>query len=73
MAVTKKVQAKETTKVLARTPRGKDIQIRHAGTTSMFEICFATGGQLPEELGGLFTDETNARVAINKYLNRKAS
>lgn len=58
-------------KQTASTPKGKDIQIRPAGQSALFEVCFTSGGQKPKEFDGVFTDEGSAKQAIARYLARK--
>lgn len=52
------------------TPKGKEITTypidRNIG------IMFKSGGELPEELSGIFTDKRNAEIAIQKYLGKKS-
>lgn len=52
------------------TPNGKKITIVNVGR--LLKIQFTSGGELPEELSGLFTDVRTATIAINKYLETKA-
>lgn len=51
------------------TPKGKEIELVYAGRN--IACRFVGGGELPEELAGLFTDERQADQAITKYLARK--
>lgn len=50
------------------TPAGKEIQIPRTPQGS-YKIQFATGGELPENLTGLFTSEKAAEVAVRVYLD----
>jgi hypothetical protein len=49
---------------------GKKIQLvldkRHAA----YKFQFNPGGELPEDLSGLFMDERNAKIALARYLDR---
>ena len=52
------------------THNGKEIQIVRNGTTSAFKIQFGSGGELPQDLEGMFTNERSAVSAINVYLEK---
>ena len=54
------------------TPNGKSISIVRANNSSHLVIQFDTGGELPEDLSGIFTSHTVAQKAIDKYLSKKA-
>jgi hypothetical protein len=50
----------------------KELKFRSAGTMgSMIEIFYEGGGQVPEELTGLWTDRVRANNAIDLYRIRK--
>lgn len=49
---------------------GKKIQMKIAPNSSHIKLEFATGGELPEELAGLFTGEKEAEYAVNVYLSK---
>lgn len=51
------------------TPNGKEIQVVRDPKTSMFRVQFATGGELPQILSGIFTTERFAKVAVVDYIN----
>lgn len=52
------------------TPGGKDIELEYAKNTSLIKIRFVGGGELPEELSGLYTEESSAEKAIIAYLDK---
>ena len=52
------------------TPAGKEIVAYHDPMGSHVKIKFTSGGELPEELAGLFTSKTFAEKAIIAYLDR---
>lgn len=54
-----------------KTPNGKEIQIYRDKVSAQYKIQFTSGGELPEELTGIFTNETFATTAINKYLEKQ--
>ena len=53
------------------TPNGKEIQIQRDPRSAQYFIQFGSGGELPEELSGIFTNELFAQTAINKYLEKQ--
>jgi len=53
------------------TPNGKEIEIFRCPQSAQWKIKFTSGGELPEELGGIFTNEKFAETAINKYLEKQ--
>lgn len=53
------------------TPNGKEIQIFRDSVSAQYKIQFGSGGELPEELTGIFTNELFAETAINKYLEKQ--
>lgn len=50
------------------TEGGKELQIVTDPQTAHIKIQFKEGGQLPEELSGLFTSKAVAEIAIRSYL-----
>lgn len=57
---------------MIKTHNGKEIQIVRNGTTSAYKIQFGSGGELPQALEGMFTNERSAIAAINVYLENTA-
>jgi hypothetical protein len=55
---------------VAVTPKGKEVAYRRK-TNGMFEIYFTTGGELPLELQGEFSDSTRCTNAITIYMSKK--
>ena len=53
------------------TPNGKEIHIQRDPRSAQYFIQFGSGGELPEELTGIFTNELFAETAINKYLEKQ--
>ena len=53
------------------TPNGKEIQIQRDPKSAQYFIQFGSGGELPEELDGIFTNQLFAETAINKYLEKQ--
>jgi hypothetical protein len=53
------------------TPNGKEIEIFRDKQSAQYKIQFTSGGELPEELTGIFTNELFAETAINKYLEKQ--
>lgn len=62
----------ERVKRMAKTPNGKEV-IYKRNPRGNFVIMFTSGGELPQELQGEFTNSTNAEKAINVYLSKKQS
>lgn len=54
-----------------QTPNGKEVQIYRDTVSAQYKIQFGSGGELPEELTGIFTNELFAETAINKYLEKQ--
>ena len=50
------------------TPNGKEIKIINAPGTGHYKIQFTQGGELPNELSGLYTSSAVAQVAVRNYL-----
>jgi len=51
-----------------QTKAGKEIQLKIAQGTTHIKIEFASGGELPKGLSGLFTTEREAEIAVIRYL-----
>lgn len=52
------------------TPNGKRIELFIDPKTAHVRIKFVPGGELPEELSGLFTSERAASSSIMQYLGK---
>lgn len=50
------------------THKGKTIELYYKGQS--IALKFKEGGELPEDLKGMFTNERQAEIAINMYLDR---
>lgn len=53
------------------TTAGKKLDLVIDQKTSLYKFQFAPGGELPEELTGVFTAERYAIQALNRYQARK--
>ena len=53
------------------TPNGKELAIVRCPKTAHLNIQFTTGGELPQELSGIYTSEAFAKKAITSYLENK--
>ena len=53
------------------TKGGKEINVIRDQGSPHLKIQFATGGQLPEELSGIFTSEVFAESAVESYLENQ--
>jgi hypothetical protein len=53
------------------TKGGKKIVVRHNEWGSMWSILFVPGGQMPAELQGHFTNDSNAIHAVEQYLAKQ--
>lgn len=53
------------------TPNGKEIESYRCSQSAQWKIKFTSGGELPEELTGIFTTDKFAEIAINKYLEKQ--
>lgn len=51
-------------------PSGKKLGIYKIANTALYKIAFTSGGELPKELQGAFTDAYQAQRAIGAYLTR---
>lgn len=47
----------------------KEISVRLVKSSHLYEPYYVGGGQLPDELSGMFTAEDLALTAIHKYLD----
>jgi len=55
------------------TPGGKEIELVPADNSPLLKIRFVGGGELPEELSGLYTEEVKAENDILSYLDKAKS
>ena len=53
------------------TQNGKEINIVRDQGSPHLKIQFASGGELPQELSGIFTSEPFAENAIKEYLGKQ--
>ena len=53
------------------TPNGKEIESYRCPQSAQWKIKFTSGGELPEELTGIYTTDKFAEIAINKYLEKQ--
>lgn len=60
-------------KTAKTTARGKELRIKTASNSSMLEIYYYPGGQVPQALQGLFTSHEEAKKAIAAYEATKRS
>ena len=51
-----------------KTPTGKELAVFKVHNTSLYEIGFTSGGQIPGSLVGSWTDPVMAQKAIKVYL-----
>lgn len=49
---------------------GKEVELRVDTRSSLYKFQFTSGGELPVELQGLFTEEKYAKQALTRYLDR---
>ncbi len=54
--------------VLGKTSKGKEIGYKELGYHRYMEICFKSGGQVPDDLKGNWTDVKQLTAAVNAYL-----
>lgn len=67
---TKKVEEVEVAE--KQEVKRKPLKVGRKHGTSLFEVYFEGGGELPKELKGMYTSPTVAQAAIDGYLaNRK--
>lgn len=57
-------------KVIAKTQKGKEIQIRQ-DKWCLYRVEFVGGGELPESLKSSFTSKNDAQRAVDVYLASK--
>lgn len=53
-----------------KTAGGKTIILEVAQNTVLYKLRFAEGGELPEELSGLYTNDIQAEKAVVLYLDK---
>ena len=53
------------------TKAGKGLGIYKVSNTSLYRVAFTTGGQLPSELDGMWTDPVMAQKTVKAYLSKK--
>ena len=53
------------------TPNGKQLGIYHVKNTALYKVAFQSGGELPKELEGMWTDTSRAHDAAQKYLKKR--
>lgn len=53
-----------------QTHNGKEIQLVRNNKTAQINIQFGSGGELPDELKGLYTSERFAEQAVVSYLEK---
>jgi hypothetical protein len=51
------------------TPNGKEISIVNQKGTGHYKIQFNSGGELPENLSGLYTSVSTATIAVVQYIS----
>ena len=49
----------------------KELKIRLAKNTCLYEVYYDEGGERPKDLSGLYTCEKAAQLAIDKYTGTK--
>lgn len=52
------------------TPGGKKVELITDSKSALYRFQFNPGGELPQELTGLFTQERYAVAALNRYIAR---
>jgi hypothetical protein len=55
------------------TPNGKEIEIYRCPTSAQYRVKFTSGGELPVELSGLYTDSIIAQTDVLRYIEEKES
>lgn len=55
------------------TPNGKEIEIYRCPVSAQYRIKFTSGGELPEQLSGLYTDSIIAQTDVLRYIEEKES
>lgn len=53
-----------------KTPAGKQLAVFKVNNTSLYDIGFTSGGQVPEDLLGNWTDPVMAQKAIKVHLTK---
>jgi len=53
------------------TPNGKEVVVVNKPGTGHYKVQFTSGGELPEELSGLYTTTHAANIAIVSYIERQ--
>ncbi len=59
------------TKKKNTTDKGKELRIRPVIGTSMYDVVFYPGGQVPKSLLGKYTSSVIAQKAIDNYLESR--
>jgi len=54
-----------------KTENGKELKIYHVKNTALYKVAFTSGGELPEELSGMYTSPMFAEADIKAYLARR--
>lgn len=54
--------------VVATLPSGKEIGYKEIGQNRFKQICFKSGGEIPKELQGMWTDPMSIEKAIKSYV-----
>lgn len=52
-------------------PSGKQIAIFKVANTALYRVAFTDGGEVPEELSGMWTDPYKAQLAIKAYITKR--
>mgnify|MGYP003656313735 CR=1 FL=1 len=55
------------------TPKGKNLQVKRQNPYGFMNFYFKEGGQLPEELSGVYTSFKEVRAAGNSYISKQPS
>ena len=50
----------------------KELKIYQIANTALYKVAFTTGGELPEELSGKWTNPKLAQESIDTYLDSQA-
>lgn len=54
--------------IVGQTMGGKNIIVEYDKKATLYRIKFSPGGEVPKDLGGLWTSKTMAQKAIDLYL-----
>lgn len=65
-------ESKYPIRVVGKTKAGKELGYREVGHNRYKEAAFKGGGQVPEELKGVYTDPLMLEKAIHVYLAKDA-